>query len=98
MKKDYYHTLGVQRHATEGEIKSAYKRLAREHHPDVTNDAVASGALFPEINEAYEILGDPLKRKAYDDAQSSAIVMDLRADAQGVVDEYFQQFHTQPNT
>ncbi|HXD17384.1 MAG TPA: J domain-containing protein [Vicinamibacterales bacterium] len=65
--KDYYATLGVTKSATEKEIKQAFRKLARKHHPDVNpNDKVAE-AKFKEINEAYEVLGDPPKRKKYDD-------------------------------
>jgi len=65
--KDYYATLGVTKSATEKEIKQAFRKLARKHHPDVNpNDKVAE-AKFKEINEAYEVLGDPPKRKKYDE-------------------------------
>src|SRR5258705_8971159 len=65
--KDYYATLGVPKAATDKEIKQAYRKLARKHHPDVNpNDKVAE-AKFKEINEANEVLGDPEKRKKYDE-------------------------------
>src|SRR3954462_486855 len=65
--KDYYSTLGVAKTATEKEVKQAYRKLARKFHPDVTpGDASAEGK-FKEINEAYEVLGDPEKRKKYDE-------------------------------
>ena len=64
--KDYYKTLGVAKDADEKTIKSAYRKLARRHHPDVNPDKGATDAKFKEINEAYEVLSDPEKRKKYD--------------------------------
>jgi DnaJ-class molecular chaperone len=63
--KDYYKTLGVSRTASEKEIKSAYRRLAREFHPDVNKDPRATDR-FKQINEAYEVLSDSKKRSKYD--------------------------------
>src|SRR3989338_1506122 len=63
--KDYYKILGVARTADDKAIKSAYRRLARKHHPDVAK-AKDSGARFKEIGEAYEVLSDPEKRRRYD--------------------------------
>jgi molecular chaperone DnaJ len=65
-KKDYYEILGVQKGATEQEIKKAYKRLAMKHHPDRNQGDKESEAKFKEIKEAYEILTDDDKRAAYD--------------------------------
>jgi len=64
--KDYYETLGVEKGATEEEINKAFRKLARQHHPDVAKDKKTAEAKFKEINEAYEVLGDPDKRKKYD--------------------------------
>lgn len=64
--KDYYSILGVGRSAPEKEIKQAYRRLARKYHPDVNLGDKASEAKFKEVNEAYEVLSDPEKRKKYD--------------------------------
>src|SRR5262245_59968312 len=64
--RDYYETLGVPKTATEDEIRSAFRKLARKHHPDVAKDKKSAEEKFKEINEAYEVLGDPEKRKKYD--------------------------------
>ena len=64
--KDYYQTLGVARTATADEIKAAFRKLARKHHPDVAKDKKEGEIKFKEINEAYEVLGDPENRKKYD--------------------------------
>ena len=63
--KDYYEILGVKREASEAEIKSAYRKLARKYHPDV-NKTKEAEAKFKDINEAYEVLGDKNKRQRYD--------------------------------
>jgi curved DNA-binding protein len=64
--KDYYKTLGVERDASEKEIKKAFRKLARQHHPDVNPDDPKAEERFKEINEAYEVLSDPDKRSKYD--------------------------------
>jgi molecular chaperone DnaJ len=64
-KRDYYDVLGVQREATQEDIKKAYRRLARQYHPDVSSEQDAE-ARFKEINEAYEVLSDTEKRSTYD--------------------------------
>src|SRR6202044_2786048 len=65
MSQDYYGALGVRREAQPDEIKKAYRRLARELHPDVNPDP-ATQERFKEINQAYEVLSDPEKRQMYD--------------------------------
>jgi DnaJ-class molecular chaperone len=65
--KDYYQTLGVAKTASDKDIKQAYRKLARKHHPDVNPGDKAAEAKFKEINEAYEVLGDPDKRRKYDE-------------------------------
>src|SRR6266513_1100513 len=64
--RDYYETLGVPKTAGEDEIRSAFRKLARKHHPDVAKDKTAAEEKFKEINEAYEVLSDAEKRKKYD--------------------------------
>jgi molecular chaperone DnaJ len=64
--KDYYNTLGVKRNAGEKEIKSAFRKLARKHHPDLNPNDREAEARFKEVNEAYEVLSDPEKRTKYD--------------------------------
>jgi len=64
--KDYYQVLGVNRSASEKEIKQAYRRLARKHHPDLNPGDKSAEARFKEINAAYEVLSNPEKRKKYD--------------------------------
>src|SRR5258705_1311362 len=65
--KDYYEVLGVPRTASEEEIKKAFRKLARMYHPDVAKNKKEAEEKFKEINEAYEVLSDPDKRKKYDE-------------------------------
>lgn len=65
--KDYYETLDVSRTATPEEIKQAFRKLARQYHPDVAKNKATGEARFKEINEAYEVLSDPEKRRKYDE-------------------------------
>ncbi len=64
--KNYYSILSVEKHATDKEIKQAYRRLARKHHPDVNPNDKSAQERFKEINEAYDVLSDPDKRRKYD--------------------------------
>src|SRR5438132_2084273 len=64
--RDYYETLGVSKTASEDDIRSAFRKLARKYQPDVGKDKKAAEEKFKQINEAYEVLSDPEKRKKYD--------------------------------
>ncbi|MBV8141392.1 MAG: J domain-containing protein [Verrucomicrobia bacterium] len=64
--KDYYKVLGVPRNASQEDIKKAFRKLARQYHPDVAKDKRSAEEKFKEINEAYEVLGDPENRSKYD--------------------------------
>ncbi|MCQ2979387.1 MAG: molecular chaperone DnaJ [Clostridia bacterium] len=65
-KKDYYDVLGVSKSATDDELKKAYRKLAKQYHPDSNKDNPEAEAEFKEVNEAYEVLSDSQKRAAYD--------------------------------
>ncbi len=70
LEKDYYKVLGVSKDAKPEDIKKAFRKLAREHHPDQNKDNAGAEARFKEISEANAILSDPAKRKEYDEARS----------------------------
>src|SRR3972149_11210903 len=67
-KRDYYDILGVSKNSSEEDIKKAYRKLAREHHPDMVadGDKLDAEKRFKEINEAYQVLSDPEKKRMYD--------------------------------
>jgi molecular chaperone DnaJ len=71
LEKDYYETLGVDRGASEKDIKSAYRKLAQEYHPDNNPDNPKAEARFKDVSEAYRVLSDPEERTRYDEAREA---------------------------
>jgi len=65
-KRDYYEVLGVQKNASEAELKKAYRRLAMKYHPDRNENSAEAEEKFKEAKEAYDVVSDPQKRAAYD--------------------------------
>src|SRR5471032_3259345 len=81
--KDYYSTLGVAKTATAKEIKAAYRKLARKHHPDVNPGDKSAESKIKELNEAYEVLSDSDKRKKYDELGANWRQYEQAAQGQG---------------
>ncbi len=91
MKKDYYEILGVSRNASQEEIKRAYRRLARQYHPDLRPGDKKAEERFKEISEAYEVLSDPEKRAIYD-AQGHSGLHDRGYQGFSDVEDIFSAF------
>jgi curved DNA-binding protein len=93
--KDYYAALGVTKTSTDKEIKQAFRKLARKHHPDVNPGDKAAETKFKEINEAYEVLGDAAKRRKYDELGANWRMYEQQA-AQGAGSPFGGQWHAAP--
>src|SRR2546425_7808749 len=91
---DFYQILGVDRNATQDEIKGAFRRLAREHHPDVRKDDPKANERFKEINEAYQVLSDPQRRAQYERLETvqHAPPADVPGGEFGPFDDIFDMF------
>ena len=91
--RDYYATLGVTKASTEKEIKQAFRKFARKHHPDVNPGDEQAEARFKEVNEAYEVLSDPAKRKKYDELGANWRMYE-QAEAQGEANPFAGRWRT----
>src|SRR5262249_43259016 len=92
--KDYYSTLGVSEGAGAEEIKKAYRKLAKEYHPDATGGDVKKGERFKDVSEAYSVLGDETKRSQYDQLRANPSAQNARWGGDTGVDigDIFAQF------
>jgi DnaJ-class molecular chaperone len=86
--KDYYKTLNVSREATVDEIRREYRKISREHHPDVAKDKKTSASIFMEASEAYEVLSAPEKRRAYDEQLQTLQVENIDDTVKKAVESY----------
>jgi DnaJ-class molecular chaperone len=92
MPRDYYEVLGVDRDANRAEVKTAFRRLARELHPDVNDHDPEAEEKFKEAAEAYEVLSDPERRRAYDTYGHAGLGGGAAPGGFGSVEDIFQAF------
>src|SRR6476646_1811463 len=92
MPRDYYDVLGVGRDANRAELKTAFRRLARELHPDVNDHDPEAEEKFKEAAEAYEVLSDPERRRAYDSYGHQGLRGGAAPGGFGSVEDIFQAF------
>src|SRR4051812_33878918 len=89
--EDYYQVMGLEPGADAAAVKQAYRRLARLHHPDV-NQAAEAAASMSKVNEAYEVLSDPLRRAAFDGVRQRQLASQARAAAAELGSDWKQGF------
>ena len=94
-KRDYYDVLGVARNASDEDLKKAYRRSAMKHHPDRNPGDSGAETAFKECKEAYEVLSDETRRKAYDDNRRRSLIDDPQLVAQDIWKTYLSDVITQ---
>ena len=90
-KRDYYEVLGIDKNASEDEIKKAYRKLAKKYHPDV-NKAKDAEEKFKEVNEAYEVLSDPQKKQIYDNYGHAGLEGNMGSSFDGFTSDFSGDF------
>ena len=91
-KRDYYEVLGIQKGASDADIKKAYRREAKKYHPDLHPGDKAAEAKFKEVNEAYEVLSDSEKKARYDQFGHAGVDPNLGAGGVGAGFGGFEDF------